>query len=693
MSFDSYLDSLQEKLKQRVDGTVSADFYFEDGVDLRKRAPNAVVWVSSPDYLNIPELYDFPRQYQILRDYHQLRCPICNTGSNDCWGKTPAQLRAETLLEWDESIEEDVCPRCKSTRSELEDDGLLHRYDSLVGIAGMRSGKSVVAGFEGTYQRHVFTTLAIAGRGTLHRYFGTLPTQPLEMAFVATTSTQSNQTIWANFFNQCKASPWFKRYVTWVKKRESEQPSLPGVRKWRYNENADAIEDGWCFFNCVSLHSNSGSLAGRTRLSFFVDELARFNTGDSKLSADEVWAVFDHSLKTVRGAKLSNPKIPAFVGTALTVTSPISIEDKALVLYNQGKTLANWYVWKYPTWLFNPKQPRENFDTDYATDPIMAERDFGANPPNASTPLVEQPHLYVNTIDKTAVPTASFEMYDHQTPTGVRYIGAKIKGGDIGGPPLFIFGDAGVTFDQFGLVACSPRWLAPLERKDRVDIEQDRIQSHMDLIAGVRRAPDEKRDLTIVTYHEWSLRLLPTIDKLVWFESVVDIIRELQKKRKIAMVAFDNWNSQATMQQIQQMGIPTQSMNVTAEDFRRAVQDAYTYRLRLLPWDEEDGLSLNEFGTLQMAKEGENLSAAGATVYEMLRLERSEDLKRVYNPNKGKVRGRNSNDLASCLVGAHRLVQESLGLTRPDRRVEKQSREVSQSAGFSGRVFKSPLGS
>jgi len=684
----SFIEELEQKLQAKFTGVKSKSFYVEDGIDLKRRAPNAIAWVAGKEFLNQPKIYTHRRQYQVIRDFFQLRCPICNRGTPDCWNKTTEELKAEVLLEFNEARQEDVCGGCGLSRSELEDDGLLRRYDTMVGIAGMRSGKSVCAGFIGTYLRHILTVLGIEGKGALHNIFNILPTQPLELGFVATTNTQSNQTIWANFFNQCKDSPWFKAYVKWVKRRENEQPKIQGVKNWRYNENESLIEDGWAFFNCASLHSNSSSLAGRTRVGFLVDELSRFNTGESKMGADEVWAVFEHSLKTVRGAKLKYKGIPAFLGCAITVTSPISIEDKAMLLYNQGRTLPSWFVWKYPTWLFNPEQPRENFDVDYAADTVMAERDFGANPPNASTPLVEQPLLYAAGIDWTAKPTASFSYYEHVTPTGQQYVAARYEHSIVNqSRPLYIFGDAGVRFDQFALVACSARWIDGLRKYDAADIENDRVQRHLDYL--MQRAPgspepDPFKELALVTYHEWSLRIIPSQTQSVWFDSVVEIIREISKRRKIAMVGFDHWNSQSTLQQIQQMNIPTQIVSLKAEDHLRLVQDVYTYRCRPLPWLESDGMTLDEFGTLKLTTEGENLSSEAATTYELFRLERSEDLKRVFNPRKGKVRGRDSEDLANCFVGAHRLVQESLGLTRPDRKIEKQSREIAGAARFRG---------
>jgi hypothetical protein len=685
-ALDTLLENLEAKLTQTAHGD-KVDNYEVDGIDLRKRAPNAIEWVVGPQFLNKPSLYVFTRQYQVIRDFFQLRCPICNKGDGDCWGKTEDELRAEVLLVYSEALHEDHCPKCGCTRLMLIEEKLLRPYNTMIGIAGMRSGKSVCAGFIGTYLRHIYTTLGIERRGILHDFFRVLATQYLELAFVASTATQSKDTIWANFFNQCAESPWFKAYRIWVKTKEALQTKIKGILNWRYNENTDSIEDGWCMFNCVSLHSNSGSLAGRTRVGFLVDELSRFGTGESKLSGDEVWAVFDHSLKTVRGAVMVEHLPDVWMGTAIAISSPMSIDDKTMQLFAQSQDLPNEYGWRYATWDFNPKQPRANFDADYAKDPVTAERDFGANPPNGTTPLIANPLAYWSSIDLTAKPSARFESYQYTDKSGRDYKAAKVESADLlATRPLYIFGDAGLSFDQFALSACSAVWLPAGAQKDAADFARDREDQHFGKRPEPMVAMSPDAELTLVCYHEWSLRIIPERGRQVWFESIVDIIRALLQKRNIVKVAFDHWNSQATLQQLGDLGIATETLSLKVDDFSRAVQDAYLGRLRLLPPAPDDLISLDASGALKMGKQGEFLSAPGAALYEMLKLERTEDLKRVFNPNKGKVIGRNSDDVANTLVGAHRLVQESMGKVKTSERQNRLAKELAGAARWRGSV-------
>lgn len=681
--FEKSIQEIQRKLQQYARQGYVSDEFICDGVDLRKRAPNAIVWIADASYLHIPSIYKHVRQYQIVRDFFQLRCPICNRGSTDCWGKSEAELRREVLLEWDAAISDDRCPKCGLTRRELLDDEIVRPYDSLIGVAGMRSGKSVVAAMIGTYQRHVFTTMGIQDRGVLHSKFNVLATQSLEIAFVATTATQSSQTIWMNFREQCANSPWFKTYVRWVKAKEDQQLTPEGSRRWTYKELEDEIEDGYLMLHCVSLNSNSAGLAGRTRLAYFIDELSRFGLNESRLGADEVWAVFSRSLKTVRGARDMLGFSDSWIGTAVAISSPISISDKTMLLYEQGRTEKRTYRFLYPTWEFNPFQPRSSFEDDFKKDPVLAERDFGARPPNAASPLVQDPIRFWTSLDTTAKASATFRSTFPVDANGREYVGAELDYASMDrGRPLYIFGDAGLRFDQFALVACSSVWLPAFTEQTQEDRARAVERRHL----GMDRPMEEERDLTLVTVHEWSLRIIPEAKKSVWFESVLTLLRELMKYRKIAMVAFDHWNSESTLQSLSFMGIGAQVVNLLIGDFTKAVQDAMLGRLRLLPPRVPGEIYLDQSGGMRVVASPDKLSPEAATLYELLRLERSEDLKTVGNPRKGKVRGHDSDDLAHCLVGAHRLVQESIGTiqARDKLKESRKAREVGGASKFVG---------
>ena len=269
---------------------------------LRVPAPNIIEFVSSPQYLNIPSIFDHVRQYQILRDFFQYRCPICNPLTPekiDCWGKGKEYLQSEVLLLWSEKDKEDVCPKCGTTRGELLEDRAIEKYNQLHAIIGMRSGKTATAALIGAYLEHRLINISLSQEDCrLSTYFGLLPKQPFEVTYIASTEVQSSDTIWAYYRSFRADSPWFKRYVMWVKKQEAIQDTPLGMERWKYQETIREIENGQMGVKFNSKNSNSSGLAGRTRIGSFVDEISRFRqtelnkgserTGETRILVDKV---------------------------------------------------------------------------------------------------------------------------------------------------------------------------------------------------------------------------------------------------------------------------------------------------------------------------------------------------------------------------------------------------------------------
>jgi hypothetical protein len=71
----------------------------------------------------------------------------------------------------------------------------------------------------------------------------------------------------------------------------------------------------------------------------------------------------------------------------------------------------------------------------------------------------------------------------------------------------------------------------------------------------------------------------------------------------------------------------------------------------------EDKLEIGEGGEILHATKMSQMSGQGCGLLEVMKLERSPDLKKVFNPRKGQVIGENSDDLAQVMVGVHRQVQ------------------------------------
>lgn len=621
----------REPLRSSIQSIVSSVLINEkhEETDLEKDylsipAPNIIEFVATPQYLNIPSVYKHRRQYQILRDFFQYRCPICNSQKSeaiDCWDKSREYLESENLLVWEQKHEDDVCPSCKTTRAEFEQDGLLKRYNQLHGIVGMRSGKTATAGMIGCWVEHRLLTIALQQKDCrLANYFGLLPKQPFEVTFIASTEIQSNDTIWAYYRSMRMDSNWFKRYVSWVKTQENKQNTPTGMERWVYKETIREIWNGHIGVKFNSKNSNSSGLAGRTRISSMVDELCRFKQTESSMGAEEAYRVMENSLRTVRSA-VQNRGLLAWLGFMGSISSPISVDDKGMELLYQSTEIKSMYAFHYATWEFNPDEKREYYDEAFEKDQVGTERDFGAQPPLAANPLVMDPEKFEDrVVDSTLKPTATIDVIPFMDKVGQEYFKAvMVECALKRDAPRYVVFDAGVTFDSLA-GACG----------------------HLE----IKQLPDGSYEY--ITVVDWVLRVLPSEDREVWLDSCLDVIKTQKKFQKIAQVEFDRWNSVTLIQQIRNEGVHAEQKSIKAQDYIQFIADSIMGRVKLLPKEPDDDNLEPPFK-----------SPPAVGIYEIKRLERSIDDRKVYNPKKGKRRGYNSDDVAVVLVHLHKMCQDS----------------------------------
>lgn len=652
-SLTEYLDSYELRIKQATRLAPEPETDDEDLKWVRTPAPNAIEWTVGAQYLNSVSTFDYFRQYQVIRDFFELRCPVCNPmdpESIDCWGKSRLYLESEVLLTWSETYKMDVCPKCGTTRPEFVQDGLFKDFNQLHGVVGMRAGKTATVSIIASYFEHRIYNFHYSTKGGISQYLHQMPNQPFEVAFIASSDVQSQDTIWAHFLARRLQSPWLQRYIQWIKKVEKLTPKLQGVKQVQYEEKDKEIENPHLNLQFVSLNSNSSGMAGRTRIIAGIDELSRFQNTDSRLSADEAYRVLENSLTTVRSMVEYYPgQLPGWMGSMISISSPISIEDKSMRLLKQAPELKRMYSFHYPTWKYNPFVPREStiIKDAYIKDALGAERDYGANPPNANNPLIDDMGLFKRlAVDVNLKPTAEIEYYIKTDAIGTRYRAARCPTAVLKtDAERYIVFDAGLTFDTFGGACAHGEWW---------------------------ESPDGP---VWITVYDWVLRALPqrVPERLdVWFNSVLDIIDTLKRQHRIARVEFDRWNSAQLIQNVRDKSIPAEQSGTTVQDFVKFVADAYTSRVRLLPSQMVNGRDENE------SKEPHLLSAAGCALYELSHLERDPALKKVFNPQKGERIGWNSDDVAQCIVHVHRMVQEVQGVDQkgasrsPEQRLKNE---------------------
>ena len=177
-------------------------------------------------------------------------------------------------------------------------------------------------------------------------------------------------------------------------------------------------------------------------------------------------------------------------------------------------------------------------------------------------------------------------------------------------------------------------------------------------LVGVRSY--DHRGEMLCTVMDFAVRIVPTADRDIWFNSVVNIVEALQRKIRLASVMFDRWNSDSTIQQLRTMGLMSDKVTLRPEHFMAFLTMAYNGRVRMLPPAPDDVVGISDTGALIIGTPQEQMHGRSVVLVEMLKLTRSPDLRKFYNPKKGQVRGRDSDDLARCYIGAHYMVQDSI---------------------------------
>jgi len=640
------MSSYFNTLKTAVGGAINIDgsankVVDKELADIRVSAPNAIEWIVGRDWCNVPSTYKMWRQYECIRDVFQLRCPICNSGDGSCWGKTQTELEDELLLVWSEDFQEDVCPKCNTTRSQLTEDEIVKSYNMLHAVVGMRSGKSVMAGLIGTYVEHKCLSLAWNHPEGLQGYLDMPAAEQLEITFLASTDTQSFDTIWAKYRNYRAASPWFRKAIPWIKGQETSQATPPGMKPWRYDEGDKRIRNEMPGVRLTtnSLNSNSGGIVGRTRIGSFADEISRMKQTESAQSASEIYRGLENSLRTVRSCARRGNLLP-WLGLMVSVSSPISDEDKGMELLRIGQSgrVKGMMAIHSATWNFNPLEPREHFDDEFAKDPVGAERDFGAHPPKAAHPLIHDEERFItSSIDHEAEQSATLSTITFDDDLGQSYVAPQLDSCSLvlDHAPRYVACDAGKNFDAFA-IAC---------------------------------AHGEQRGSTWVTVFDFVYRIVPPKGTEVHFDSFYDVLGKLRDKMPIVQVEFDRWNSIHLIQKLRQLGVRSEQVSTKTKDFLNFAQDAMIGRVALLPPTEADE-----------SAEPPLMSGAGVALYELQRLERDPVSDKVFNPRKGERRGYNSDDTAQVIVHCHKMIQ-GLGYTKKAEDRTKSARRARAEAG------------
>lgn len=631
---------------------------------LVQRAPNIIEWVARKEFLDQPSIYEFYGAYTTLRDFFELRCPFCNdhipkkiwTPGDASSGLPRSVLESEVLLTWNSKYEDDACPKCNVTRMALVEEGLFNNHRVLHLILGQRAGKSTLLAMVGTYIEHVLLGLAHSVTEGLSGYFGTAQGDGFDISYVASTEDQGDKTIWAKYRKFRRRSPWFGRYVPWIKQLESVQDTPEGMQPWRYNEADKFIKNGKADLTIDTLNSNSNGIAGRTRVFAAIDEICRMLQTDGARSGEEIYRTMMASCQTVVG-QVDNYGLVPWLGMIASISSPMAVEDYGMQLLAMAKEDKRMYTEKWATWDYNPEQPFHLYEAMLKKDRVGTMRNFGASPPHAATPLIEREDDFRGAIDDLAEPTATFReviLPDlNSKKDGSSFLAVELEDAKLilRGEPRYVAADAGKNFDAFSL-ACAHG--------------------------------EEDANGNIITVYDWIVRLVTrNMKQEVYFESIFNLLKKLKDRMFINTIEFDHWNSTTIIQRLRnELGMFAQEAVTKPEHFIQFMRDVYGGQVRFLPPLASDANVDPPF-----------MSAQGALIYELLHLERDPKNDKVYNPKKGLRKGWDSDDTARVAVHVHRMVQDQ-GFTKKQMDNSLEARRKRSEFGLAkwaaqgrGRVF------
>lgn len=507
---------------------------------------NAVDFITSPEGMNMPTLWEFPRQYEKIRDFYGLMCPWCNPpGPNpqapyDCWGKSPTQLQVDILFEKNEDGRY-VCPQCHKPQTETG----LPIPNTLIGVCGMRSGKTVMASLILLYELHCDLLIP-----NPQRTWGLAPNQEVYYTCCTTKGEQATDTIFAAVDGFHDHSPWFRRYNDAIRQRAKEEGiSLEKV----YAKSLTEIRYYHKQLFVDNTGANSSGIAGKTRKLVVMDEIARFVQTESRMGVDAVYDTLKASLLTLSdcGSKMIN------------ISSSQYKTDMIMKLYNAEKESPSprTLAFLHPTWDFNPKWPHDHsfFEEMRKTNPMALRRDFGCDPPGAQDPWMPEEWRIDECVDEKIPALIAVQDFTTSliTPDRKRtdMVSKRVLFKDITATKHIVIScDPGHRHDSFGMVLAYTKPVRTVAG----------IQMHM--FVGYAMA--------------WE----PTVNprREVDFKNVLDLIKDFDKHWAVDQVVYDQWQSVLQIQDLQASGVNAERIALTKDDWESLAALFYNRQIHLL---------------------------------------------------------------------------------------------------------------
>ena len=493
-------------------------------------------------------------------------------------------------------------------------DPAVRQWNELVLTIGMRGTKTTTVSLIELYELY-----DLLRRPHPQAAYGVLPRQEIFLTNVAGSQTQSQDTIFAKLEEFLPNSPWFQKYIAYLKEAGT---NIEGNPYYRAIDNEYAFRDK--NITVRAMNSNSASQVGKTSKFIAFDELARMRTTDGALAGGAVYSSLSKATQTFGRD-----------GIKISCSSPWIEGDQMWELNSLKGKIPHYLVYHLPTWEFNPRITRESLQSEFDKNPEDSERDFGATWPKSEADAVDMKELVDAVIKPWRKPLLQWRQFveprKESDGTTRNYVKIEVDNWPVLEKSMMrvLHGDPGKSDDSYAVC------IQHVEMKRTLD---GQIK------------PIVVNDLTL----EWKPD--PRIKSIVDYMNVGEIILKLCQTYNIINVSFDQWQSEATIQWLRMKGVTANEAKFTDMQqmamFNNLKQLIYSAQFESYPGDE---MTVEQFKALK--KVGN----------------------RIDHPKTGKITDKDRSD---CWMTCAFKLTEKLMITGPDPNQRRAKGRIARGGGL-----------
>lgn len=506
----------------------------------------------------------FPRQISILLHLMGEFCPRCS--DMEYFNNIAVDENTDQIFDRVQLLKYGICPKCGARKSELYATGELDIPNEFIGLCGQRSGKSSLTAMTISYVLHKFLKVP-----NLARTYKLLPSSPFTCPLVALSFNKALELLYNPLYNYLTNGNWYKEYHNFLKDQQ-----------YKFDQEIFAVKDTFARYRhrnilVIPLGPDKRKLRGNTSLIGAVDELSwMISTGKDniKFDADEIYTSLNNSFMTARSSAMRLLKegydnLPQPM--LFDISSPSSKKDKTCRLYEESKTSRRIYGVHYATWELNPTLPFEGEEMQGELKKLGQRfwRDFGAVPPNSSSPFMSSIELLKsncsNNSNLSKITKKTNYIQTQEFTHGDLVIPCQ-QSGNI--PNRILAMDAGVINNSFSFVL-----------------------AHIETVPGATVLDKDKK----IVVFDSLMEIIPEENKPLNFSKIFDnVIVPCIKNLNVKLVCTDRWQNLKILSDIQNdkalNNCLTAQYSVKYSDFIEYKQAFLDNAVRIpkpeLKWDE-----------------------------------------------------------------------------------------------------------